>query len=205
MDGLKMQNGLKKKTIFLISLPLVLGVLIALAYFLAQDRKRSSALSNSQSPATQVLRAAPEFELPDPSGALHRLKDLKGTPIVLHFWASWCPPCLSEISNWVELASTYHDRPIQWVAISLDQNWDDALKVWTLSQSQGRGGKIISLLDVGGGVSDQYGTFQFPETYLLNSDLKIIMKWVGPQNWDGEEIRRLLDHWIEKKTQASMD
>jgi hypothetical protein len=93
----------------------------------------------------------------------------------------------------VELAGAEQGRSVQWIAVSLDQNWTDALKVWT---PQAGIGNILSLLDTRGKVSDQFGTYQFPETYLLNSELNIITKWVGPQDWGGEELRKLLRGWL---------
>jgi thiol-disulfide isomerase/thioredoxin len=183
---------LKKSSIGWVGLLGLAAISVALIYGFRGTSSSSSAVQDGS-------RAAPVFELPDSKGTLHRLKDLKGRPVVLHFWASWCPPCLGEISKWVELAHRYQEKdqeqPIQWVAVSLDQNWGNALKVW-MPDPKNPG--ILSLLDAAGTVSDQFGTYQFPETYLLNADLEIVTKWIGPQDWESSEIRKLLDHVIKK-------
>jgi len=166
-------------------------LLPASAYFFLQSQP-GSLVPGSLVPGSLLSN---DFQLPDRAGTIHRLSDLKGAPVVLHFWASWCPPCLGEISKWVELASSYHERPIHWVAISLDQNWADALRAWNPT---GPGlEKVLSLLDTEGKVSDRFGTYQFPETYLLNSELKVVTKWVGPQDWGGDQIRAVLDQLVK--------
>ncbi|WP_371359313.1 TlpA family protein disulfide reductase, partial [Salmonella sp. M241] len=80
-------------------------------------------------PANEKLRAAPEFALADSSGKVHRLADLRGNTVMVHFWASWCPPCLEEIPQFLEAARAPQGRSIRWVAITEDEKWEDALKM----------------------------------------------------------------------------
>ncbi|MGZ3709054.1 MAG: TlpA disulfide reductase family protein, partial [Bdellovibrionota bacterium] len=77
-------------------------------------------------------------------GKTHALGDWSGDAVVLHFWASWCPPCLGEIPQWVALARDYSGKPIRFVAVSLDQNWKDALKVLPATEVSGQ---LESLID----------------------------------------------------------
>jgi thiol-disulfide isomerase/thioredoxin len=54
--------------------------------------------SNFESEHLQRLdEAAPDFLLRDPSGNMLRLGDLRGHPIILHFWSTWCEPCRAEL------------------------------------------------------------------------------------------------------------
>src|SRR4051812_3451868 len=85
------------------------------------------AVSSTPPPTSRGEKAAPSFELPDAQGKKYRLEDFKGNVVILHFWASWCPPCLDEIPQWVELGTTFHGEALKLVAISLDQKWEDAL------------------------------------------------------------------------------
>lgn len=135
------------------------------------------------------LRAAPSWTLLDTTGNKHQLEDFQNKPVVLHFWASWCPPCLGEIPHWLELSQSYKDQPVAFVAISIDSNWKDALKVLP---EKNLPSNVLSLLDETGKSAENYGSFQFPETYLLNSKHEILMKWVGPQNWKSPAV----DRWI---------
>ena len=132
-----------------------------------------------------TLRAAPPFELPDDSGNLHSLKDFKGKWVLLHFWATWCPPCIGEIPDWIELREALSkDAPIQFIAVSLDSTWEDAHRI--LPQSPKIRG-LLSLLDSSTETPQSYGTFKYPETYLINPDQRILTKWVGPQKWSARE------------------
>ncbi len=65
---------------------------------------------------------APEFRLKDTSGKEVKLSDFKGEIVVVNFWATWCGPCLMEIPSLVKLREQYHDKGVEIVAISLNQN-----------------------------------------------------------------------------------
>ena len=137
------------------------------------------------------FKQAPPFELSDFHGKKYRLEDFKGKVVILHFWASWCKPCLDEIPQWVELGNVFKDKPVQLVAISLDSNWNEALKILPSDKLRAN---VVSLLDVAAETPEAYGTFQFPETYFISKDQQIITKRVGPQDWQSAEMVG----WIEK-------
>lgn len=149
-----------------------------------------SLFSRTFSEPSTSLRRAPDFELQDILGHKYRLKDLSGNVVIVHFWASWCSPCLEEIPHWVELGTAFQGRPIRLVAVSLDQSWEDARKVLPTEKLTPH---VISLLDTSNQVPDRFGSYQFPETYLLNSKLEILSKWVGPQDWSSPKIRGAIE------------
>ncbi len=60
------------------------------------------------------------FTLKDMNGADVRLSDFRGKPLVVNFWATWCPPCLLETPELVELADEYKQRGLAIVGISYD-------------------------------------------------------------------------------------
>ena len=142
--------------------------------------------SNGAATSRRANKPAPLFELKDFKGNWIKLADLRGNVVVLHFWASWCPPCIEELPQWVETAKDFKGKPVKFVAVSLDKSWDEAHKIFADVNIPEN---LYSLIDIEKKVPDQYGSFGFPESYLLDKDLGIIQKWVGPQNWAGPAIK----------------
>ncbi|MCC7441992.1 MAG: TlpA family protein disulfide reductase [Bdellovibrionales bacterium] len=132
------------------------------------------------------------FELQDAEGRRHRMTDLAGKIVVLHFWATWCAPCVEEIPDLLKFAKRLGDAPVVILAVSMDDTWEKAhtvLKPLDLPRN------VLSLLDPRSEVPERYGSFQFPESYLIDSRLRVVAKWVGIQKWMDpyyeEEVRRL--------------
>src|SRR5262245_52308657 len=70
-------------------------------------------------------QAAPDFVIRDERGQEIRLSDFRGKVVLLHFWATWCPPCVDEIAD-VELVSdAFTHRQFQVIGISQDRKWGD--------------------------------------------------------------------------------
>ena len=65
-------------------------------------------------------REAPDFTLADLSGSSISLHEFRGSPVLLDFWATWCPPCRRSIPELVELQRKYRDRGLVILGISLD-------------------------------------------------------------------------------------
>ena len=69
-----------------------------------------------------VGQPAPEFSLPDLSGTLHNSHEWDGKVVILNFWATWCPPCISETPMFVEMQEQYGAAGLQFVGIAIDSN-----------------------------------------------------------------------------------
>lgn len=150
-------------------------------------------IDSSDTKNRTAKRPAPEFELPDSTGKKRHLADWGGKPLVIHFWASWCAPCLDEIPVFLRAARKSNHHGLQWLAISLDDKWSDALRVFKEDGEMPNSKNLTLLLDAGGKLPERYGTYQYPETYLLNSKHEIVTKWVGSQDWAGETLGASID------------
>jgi len=78
-------------------------------------QRKTVAVANAAEP----LRPAPEFALPDLAGQTVRLIELRGRPVLVHFWATWCTACWSELPELVKLQERYGDDLVI-LGISLD-------------------------------------------------------------------------------------
>jgi len=167
---------------------IVLVLALGVGVFLARSRFPAEQPSGSHG----SFKAAPAFELKDADGKSHRLSDLKGNVVILHFWASWCPPCLEEIAGWLKFAEQFQGGPIpvRFVAISLDESWNDAHKILPANAVPSN---VLSLLDLSKEIPEKYGTYQYPETYLIGPDLSIVTKWVGGQNWENPALKGIIE------------
>ena len=128
----------------------------------------------------QIGTRAPMFSLSDGQHSVDLTK-LRGHVVVLNFWASWCAPCLEELPSLEELQ---RDLPqVQIVAVSTD---DDAAAYQRFLQQHS-----VTLLTVRDGdqrSNAMYGTYRFPETYVIDKSGMIRRKFIGPQEWTSPEI-----------------
>ena len=131
-------------------------------------------------------RPAPEISMKDPDGKERKLSSLRGTVVMIDFWASWCRPCRMENPNVVRLYSKYHDKGFEIYSVSLDKNRADWVKaieqdglVWENHVSDLNGWTSS------GGAT--YGITSVPSTVLIDREGKIIAR-----NLRGEELARKL-------------
>ncbi|MES1242431.1 MAG: TlpA disulfide reductase family protein [Acidobacteriota bacterium] len=107
-------------------------------------------------------------------------------PVTLvHFWATWCPPCREEIPSLQRLGrdfSKYDDFGIVMVAVA-DET--DKARIFL-----GNWGSMV-LFDPNWDVAKRYGTDKLPETYLVVGG-EVVRKFVGQTDWDNPELRALI-------------
>ena len=73
-----------------------------------------------QEPETLLGSMRPSFSLTDINGELRDIKEWQGKVIALNFWATWCPPCLKEIPEFIHLQEKYAERGLQFVGVALE-------------------------------------------------------------------------------------
>lgn len=104
-------------------------------------------------------------------------------PVTLvHFWATWCPPCMEEVPALRRLIRDYSDRDDFSVLMVAVNDSSDRVKSFL-----GSGADMV-LFDPSWEVAHRYGTRQVPETYLVVRG-KVVEKFVGQTNWDDPAVR----------------
>lgn len=71
---------------------------------------------------SELVSELPDIQLPDLEGQPRRLREWAGKPIIVNFWATWCPPCLKEIPLLMDFADANPD--IQVIGIAVDRQDD---------------------------------------------------------------------------------
>jgi len=130
-------------------------------------------------PSPLVGKAAPPFAVDRINGAGKiSLADLKGTPVILNFWASWCVACREEAAILQAAHVKYElgQHKIRVIGIAIQDTPDKALAFAK------RFGKTYFLgLDNGqGDISLSYGLYGVPETFFIDGDGRIAFKQIGP-------------------------
>jgi thiol-disulfide isomerase/thioredoxin len=92
---------------------IIIAAIIALGFGIAARHFFSSA---EQSDFT----ALPEFSLPDLSGRPHNISEWQDKITVINFWATWCPPCRKEITDFIALQEQYSAQGLQFIGIALE-------------------------------------------------------------------------------------
>ncbi|MFH1288443.1 MAG: redoxin domain-containing protein [bacterium] len=119
---------------------------------------------------------APNFTLPDIDGKNVSLTDFSGKVIILDFWATWCPPCRSEIPHFVELYDTYKDKGLVIIGIDVDPKENASV----LKPFAAQYGITYPLLLGTEQVENLYGGIQYiPTTFIIDRNGNIIQEFVG--------------------------
>src|SRR5271167_796442 len=136
---------------------------------------------NSGSHPPRIGSAAPDFTIPDGQHSVS-LSQFRGKPLVLNFWATWCPPCIQEMPSLVQLQKQLGDK-VTIIAVSEDDD-DSAYKQFVRDHSV----DLLTVRDTGQKTNGLYGTFKFPETFVIDRNGKIVRKFIGAQEWTSPEI-----------------
>lgn len=103
--------------------------------FIAQEKSNNRNIRLTGA-SLKYGESSPNFELKDVRGSLYKLSDFKGKRIYLHFWATWCGPCLSEIPTLNKLIANLDTNKVVVVSVCLDNEidkWKQIINVKKLS------------------------------------------------------------------------
>ena len=128
----------------------------------------------------QLGRPAPVFSITDGQHSVDLAK-FRGKVVVLNFWASWCAPCIEEMPA---LEALQHELPqIQIVAVASDEDYTQYQTF--IAQ---RHIDLMTIFDKNQKSNAMYGSFRFPETYIIDKQGVIRRKLIGAQDFTSPDF-----------------
>ncbi len=129
--------------------------------------------------------SAPGFTIHADNGQAVSLPNFGGKILILNFWASWCPPCVQETPSLSRLTQQYAGKGLVVLGVSVDkdpQAYQNFLKKYQPAFLTAR---ELTL-------HEEYGTFMYPETYIIDSNGKVLKKIAEGVDWSDPSITQYI-------------
>lgn len=128
--------------------------------------------------------AAPDFELTTLDGEQMSLSSLQGKKVILNFWATWCPPCRSEMPDMQKIQEDYSDEVVI-AAVNLTSSEKNVETVKNFVEELELSFPV--LLDEKGKINNQYEVMSYPTSYIIDENGIIGTKFVGAMTYEQME------------------
>jgi cytochrome c biogenesis protein CcmG/thiol:disulfide interchange protein DsbE len=131
----------------------------------------------------EVGDTAPNFSITTNAGDQMTPRNFGGKVLVLNYWASWCAPCVEEAPSLNEFAKTLKDSGVVVLGVSVDRNeqaYFNFVKHFDVSYPTAR--------DPQENLSYRYGTYKIPESYIIDRNGKVVRKYAGLPERNGQAI-----------------
>jgi thiol-disulfide isomerase/thioredoxin len=131
------------------------------------------------------LSTAPELPIFDRQGKRVDISKEKGRLVVIHFWATWCPPCVDEIPELSRFWEQYKERnDIVLYVVSVDKDWK------IVEDFNAKHPNALPMYrDPESATAKRFGTIQFPETYIANRAGRVLYRVQGAVQWRDPEVK----------------
>lgn len=145
---------------------LAAAILISGAGWIYLSRAEVGSQSPANPPVAKQGFPAPDFDLVDANGKSRRLSELRGRPVIVNVWASWCPPCRAEMPALQRLYQDFQPRGLEILAVnSTSQDTPEAAQAFVAQQ----GLTFPVLFDQQGEVKRLYHVDALPSTYFIDA------------------------------------
>ncbi|WP_370189484.1 TlpA family protein disulfide reductase [Qipengyuania sp.] len=131
----------------------------------------------------------PTADVADPDGRVLNFGDLRGSPVLLNLWATWCAPCVKEMPLLDSLASEYDGR-LRVLTVSQDMQGAEKVRPFF---AQGGFARLEPWMDPENNLGFAIGGGVMPTTVLYDAEGKEVWRVQGEFDWSGEEARAAID------------
>ncbi len=126
---------------------------------------------------------APDFALPSLTSGSIALREFHRQVVVVNFWATWCPPCVEEAPSLEKFAELMRPRGVTVIGVSVDEDPQ------TLARFVAKIPLTFPIArDPDRLISGRYGTYKFPESYIIDRDGRVAEKIIGAADWADPRI-----------------
>ena len=123
--------------------------------------------------AKAETNAAPPFTVTDMNGQTVSLASLKGKPVFLNFWATWCPPCVGEMPDIQRMYAKYGDK-VHFVIVNIDGTKPDVTAFM-----ENHAFSFPVALDTNGSAASAYAVQAIPTSYIIDADSNVVDSHIG--------------------------
>ncbi len=130
---------------------------------------------------------APNFSIATDTGRTVTRSDFGGKLLVLNFWATWCAPCVEEVPSLDRLSKQFAGSGLVVLGVSVDRNeklYHNFLQRTHVSFETAR--------DPEENISASYGTYKYPETYIIDQQGRVVAKIIGSRNWTSPDMVNMI-------------
>ncbi|HWC95248.1 MAG TPA: TlpA disulfide reductase family protein [Candidatus Sulfopaludibacter sp.] len=130
--------------------------------------------------------SAPKFTITTDAGRTVTLPNFGGKVLILNFWASWCPPCVQETPSLSRLAQEYGGKGLVVLGVSVDKDPNAYQGFLKKYQPAFLTARELSL-------HEDFGTFMYPETYIIDANGKVLKKIAEGVDWNDPGITQYIN------------
>lgn len=151
-----------------------LAVIVVAFFALLAFGLANKSPATGRSGVTRIGKPAPQFSMTLLDGGEFHLEEHTGRPIVMNFWASWCPPCRDESPGFERVWQKYRDSGVLFVGVDIQDTQEEAARYveeFGLTFPNGR--------DPDGKITVDYGVIGLPVTFFISAGGVVEGRWVG--------------------------
>ncbi len=167
-----------------------LPFLLSLVFWLGLNL---AAGADTPRPGKALLTPVPErplarnFDLPDMDGKRHKLSDYRGHPVIVNFWATWCPPCREELPSMNRAWAQVQKKGIMMLAINVGEGEDVIFPFMADYPID-----FPVLLDQDGQTINRWPVRGLPTTFVIDPDGRIVYQAIGGRAWDDPKLLEMV-------------
>lgn len=130
---------------------------------------------------------APGFELAGPDGETYRLADMQGQPVIVNFWATWCPPCRAEMPAMQRAWERLQDEGVMLVAVNVGESKGEIEAFAEQVQVS-----FPLPMDTDMSVSQRWPMKGLPTTFVVDPEGRLVYRAQGERDWDDPALLDLV-------------